>query len=334
MKVYQIVSDGGIDALALNEIDVPKPGPNEVLIQIKASSINYRDLSTIENPVPRGIPFPRIPNSDGAGEVVEVGSEVTRFKTGDRVCGIFFQDWIDGELTELDTQKMLGGTAEGMLGEYRVVPEHGLVLTPPHLTDVEAATLPCAALTAWNSMVEAGGVTTGSTVLLLGTGGVSVVAQQICNMLGARTVVTSSSDAKLARIRDLGAWQTINYRSNPDWDREVLDVTRGQGVDHTVEVGGAGTLQKSMNSTRFSGSLGIIGILTGGEVDPLAILRRSLRLTGIYVGSRRMFENMNRAISAHEMHPVVDATYSFENARQAYHDMRAANHFGKLVITF
>ncbi|MFP6780680.1 MAG: NAD(P)-dependent alcohol dehydrogenase, partial [Gammaproteobacteria bacterium] len=254
MKVYQIVSDGGIDALALNEIDVPKPGPNEVLIQIKASSINYRDLSTIENPVPRGIPFPRIPNSDGAGEVVEVGSEVTRFKTGDRVCGIFFQDWIDGELTELDTQKMLGGTAEGMLGEYRVVPEHGLVLTPPHLTDVEAATLPCAALTAWNSMVEAGGVTTGSTVLLLGTGGVSVVAQQICNMLGARTVVTSSSDAKLARIRELGAWQTINYRSNPDWDREVLDVTRGQGVDHTVEVGGAGTLQKSMNSTRFSGS--------------------------------------------------------------------------------
>lgn len=334
MKVYQIVSDGGINALALNEIDVPKPGPNEVLIQIKASSINYRDLSTIENPVPRGIPFPRIPNSDGAGEVVEVGSEVTRFKTGDRVCGIFFQDWIDGELTELDTQKMLGGTAEGMLGEYRVVPEHGLVLTPPHLTDVEAATLPCAALTAWNSMVEAGGVTTGSTVLLLGTGGVSVVAQQICNMLGARTVVTSSSDAKLARIRDLGAWQTINYRSNPDWDREVLDMTRGQGVDHTVEVGGAGTLQKSMNSTRFSGSLGIIGILTGGEVDPLAILRRSLRLTGIYVGSRRMFENMNRAISAHEMHPVVDATYSFENARQAYHDMRAADHFGKLVITF
>ena len=334
MKVYQIVSDGGIDALALNEIDVPKPGPNEVLIQIKASSINYRDLSTIENPVPRGIPFPRIPNSDGAGEVVEVGSKVTRFKTGDRVCGIFFQDWIDGELTELDTQKMLGGTAEGMLGEYRVVPEHGLVLTPPHLTDVEAATLPCAALTAWNSMVEAGGVTTGSTVLLLGTGGVSVVAQQICNMLGARTVVTSSSDAKLARIRDLGAWQTINYRSNPNWDREVLDVTRGQGVDHTVEVGGAGTLQKSMNSTRFSGSLGIIGILTGGEVDPLAILRRSLRLTGIYVGSRRMFENMNRAISAHEMHPVVDATYSFENARQAYHDLRAANHFGKLVITF
>jgi NADPH:quinone reductase-like Zn-dependent oxidoreductase len=333
MKVYQIVSDGGVDALALNEIDVPKPGPKDVLIRINASSINYRDLSTIESAVARGIRFPRIPNSDGAGDVVEVGNEVTRFKVGDRVCGIFFQDWIDGELTEPDTQKMLGGTAEGMLAEYRVLPEHGVVLTPPHLTDIEAATLPCAALTAWNSMVETGGVTSGSTVLLLGTGGVSVVAQQLCNILGARTVVTSSSDEKLSRIRELGAWETINYRSNPNWDREVLDVTEGRGVDHTVEVGGAGTLQKSMNSTRFCGSLGIIGILTGGEVDPLAILRRSLRLRGIYVGSRRMFENMNRAITAHQMRPVVDATYAFEDGRQAYHDMRAANHFGKLVIT-
>jgi NADPH:quinone reductase-like Zn-dependent oxidoreductase len=228
---------------------------------------------------------------------------------------------------------MLGGTAEGMLAEYRVLPEHGLVQTPGYLSDVEAATLPCAALTAWNSMVETGGVTAGSTVLLLGTGGVSVIAQQLCNLLGARTVVTSSSDEKLARIRELGAWQTINYRATPDWDRMVLDVTEGRGVDHTVEVGGAGTLQKSMNATRFSGSLGIIGILTGGEVDPIAILRRSLKLRGIYVGSRRMFENMNAAIAAHQLRPVVDGTYAFEDARQAYHDMRAANHFGKLVIT-
>ncbi|MFT5416410.1 MAG: NADPH:quinone reductase-like Zn-dependent oxidoreductase [Gammaproteobacteria bacterium] len=333
MKAYQITSDGGVDALSLTELDVPKPGPREVLVRVRASSINYRDLSTIENPVPRGVPFPRIPNSDGAGEVVEVGSEVTRFKSGERVCGSFFQDWIDGELTELDTQKMLGGTAEGMLAEYRVLPERGLVHTPAYLSDVEAATLPCAALTAWNSMVETGGVTAGSTVLLLGTGGVSVIAQQLCNLLGARTVVTSSSDEKLDRIRKLGAWETINYRSTPDWDRMVLDVTEGRGVDHTVEVGGAGTLQKSMNATRFSGSLGIIGILTGGEIDPLAILRRSLKLRGIYVGSRRMFENMNAALEAHQLRPVVDGTYAFEDARQAYHDMRAANHFGKLVIT-
>ena len=333
MRAYQIVSDGGIDALALNDCAVPKAGPCEVLVKINASSINYRDLSTIENPVPRGVPYPIIPNSDGAGDVVEVGEDVTKFKTGDRVCGIFFQQWIDGELTESDTQHMLGGTTEGMLAQYRVLPESGLVATPSHLSDEEAATLPCAALTAWNSMVETGGVTVGSTVLLLGTGGVSVAAQQICNMLGARTVVTSSSDEKLARMRDLGAWETINYRAIPDWELEVLDVTDGRGVDHTVEVGGAGTLQKSMSATRFSGSIGVIGILTGGEVDPLAILRRSLRLRGIYVGSRRMFENMNRAIKVHKMRPIIDEIYAFEDAPQAYHDMRAAQHFGKLVIT-
>ena len=333
MRAYQIVSDGGIDALALNDCAVPKVGPSEVLVKINASSINYRDLSTIENPVPRGVPYPTIPNSDGAGDVVEVGEDVTKFKTGDRVCGIFFQQWIDGELTESDTQHMLGGTTEGMLAQYRVLPESGLVATPSHLSDEEAATLPCAALTAWNSMVETGGVTVGSTVLLLGTGGVSVAAQQICNMLGARTVVTSSSDEKLARMRDLGAWETINYRTIPDWELEVLDVTDGRGVDHTVEVGGAGTLQKSMSATRFSGSIGVIGILTGGEVDPLAILRRSLRLRGIYVGSRRMFENMNRAIKVHKMRPIIDEIYAFEDEPQAYHDMRAAQHFGKLVIT-
>lgn len=333
MKAYQIVSDGGVAALALNEIDTPKPGPNEVLVRIRASSINYRDLSTIESPVVRAIPYPRIPNSDGAGEVVEVGNAVSRFKTGDRVCGNFFQNWIDGELTETDTQNMLGGTAEGMLAEYRVLPQHGLVATPAHLSDEEAATLPCAALTAWQSMVEHGGVTAGDTVLLLGTGGVSVFALQFCQLLGARAIVTSSSDEKLQRVRKLGAWETVNYRENPDWDKAVLDITNGRGVDHTVEVGGAGTLQRSMNATRFSGSIGIIGILTGGEVDPIAILRRSLSLRGIYVGSRRMFENMNRAIEAHKLRPVVDHTYAFDDAREAYHAMRGAQHFGKLVIT-
>jgi len=334
MKAYQIVSDGGIDALALNDIAVPRPGPRDVLLRVRASSINYRDLSTIENPTARGIVYPCIPNSDAAGEVVEVGAEVSRVKVGDRVCSLFFNDWYDGELTEAHTRNMLGGTAQGMLAEYRVLPENGVVKTPSHLSDIEAATLPCAALTAWNSMVEFGRVTAGSTVLLLGTGGVSVMAQQLCNMLGARTIVTSSSDEKLARIKALGAWKTINYRAEPAWDAAVLALTDGQGADHTVEVGGAGTLQKSMSATRFGGSIGIIGILTGGEVNPLPILRRSLKLQGIYVGSRRMFEAMNRALEAHQVHPLVDATYSFADARQAYHDMRAAQHFGKLVITF
>lgn len=333
MKAYQIISDGGVDALALNGQPEPVPGPREILVRVRASSINYRDLSTVEAPVPRGIPYPRIPNSDGAGEVVEIGPGVTRFKAGDRVCGTFFQGWIDGDITVRDMGNALGGTLDGMLAEYRVLHEDGLVATPPHLSDGEAATLPCAALTAWNSLVEKGRVTAGSTVLLLGTGGVSVIALQFCRMLGARAIVTSSSDEKLERVRSLGAWQTINYRADPDWDQTALEMTDGRGVDHTVEVGGAGTLAKSIAATRFAGSVGLIGVLTSGELDPMPILRKSLRLQGIYVGSRRMFEDMNRAVAAHAWRPVIDETYPFDDARQAYHDMRAAAHFGKLVVT-
>lgn len=333
MKVYQINSDRGIDALEQIERDEPDPGPHEVLVRVHASSINYRDLSTIENPASRGFLYPRVPNSDGAGDVVAIGSAVSRVKVGDRVCGTFFQGWIDGEVTSDAMQHALGGSVDGMLCEHKVLNEDGLVLTPAHLSDIEASTLPCAALTAWNSLVEKGGVTAGSTVLVLGTGGVSMIALQFCRMLGARVIVTSSSDEKLARVREMGAWETINYRSDPHWDRMVLDMTDGRGVDHTVEVGGAGTLAQSINATRLAGSIGLIGVLTGGEIDPMPILRKSLRLQGIYVGNRRMFENMNRAIALHQWEPVIDTTYEFDNARQAYHDMRAAKHFGKLVIT-
>ena len=333
MKAYQIVSDRGIDALAQVEMDKPIPGPFEVLVRVRASSINYRDLSTVEHPASRGFVFPRIPNSDGAGEVIAIGDRVTRFRVGDRVCGIFFQGWIDGDISARDMQYALGGSLDGMLSEHKVLHEDGLVHTPEHLSDIEASTLPCAALTAWNSLVEKGRVTAGSTVLLLGTGGVSMIALQFCNILGARAIVTSSSDEKLARARRMGAWETINYRSDPKWDRMVLDMTDGRGVDHTVEVGGAGTLAKSINATRLAGSIGLIGVLTGGEIDPMPLLRKSIRLQGIYVGNRRMFEDMNRAIALHEWQPVIDKTYDFEDARQAYHDMRAAGHFGKLVIT-
>jgi len=220
-----------------------------------------------------------------------------------------------------------------MLSEHKVLHEDGLVHTPMHLSDIEASTLPCAALTAWNSLVEQGAVTAGSTVLLLGTGGVSVIALQFCKMLGARAIVTSSSDEKLARARELGAWETINYQSYPKWDRMVLDMTEGRGVDHTVEVGGAETLPKSINATRLAGSIGLIGVLTGGEIDPMPLVRKSIRLQGIYVGNRRMFEDMNRAVTLHQWQPVIDTTYEFDSAHQAYHDMRAAGHFGKLVIT-
>ena len=332
MKAYEIVGEGGIDTLALNERSDPKPGPGEVLVRMRASSINYRDSMMVEDPGPRGIHYPRIPNSDGAGEVLEIGEGVSRFKVGDKVVGTFFQGWIDGSITARDMANALGGSAEGMLAERRVLHEDGLVAMPEGLNFEEASTLPCAALTAWHSLVEVGGVKAGDTVLLLGTGGVSVVALQLCQVLGARTVITSSSEEKLARAKTLGAWKTVNYRINPDWDKAVLDLTGGLGVDHTVEVGGAGTLEKSIAATKVGGSVGLIGVLTGGQINPTLVMRKSIRLQGIYVGSRRMFEEMNRAIEHHAMRPVIDKVHDFGDAHAAYHAVRAAGHFGKLVI--
>ncbi len=332
MRAYEINSDGGIEALALMERPDPRPGPCEVLVRVRASSVNYRDLSTVEDPVSRNLAYPRIPNSDGAGEVVEVGEAVTRFKPGDRVAATFFQRWIDGEITQDAMASALGGALDGMLAEYVVLHQDGLASVPEHLSDLEAATLPCAALTAWNSLVEQGNVKSGDTVLLLGTGGVSIFALQFATLLGARAIITSSSDEKLSHAKSLGAWETINYRQTPDWDQAVLDLTAGRGVDHSVEVGGAGTLAKSVAATRVAGSIGLIGVLTHGELNPTLIMRKSIRLQGIYVGSRRMFEDMNRAIAQHRLRPVIYRTYPFEEGREAYRAMRQAQHFGKLVI--
>ncbi len=332
MRAYEINSDGGIEALALMERPDPRPGPCEVLVRVRASSVNYRDLSTVEDPVSRNLAYPRIPNSDGAGEVVEVGEAVTRFKPGDRVAATFFQRWIDGEITQDAMASALGGALDGMLAEYVVLHQDGLASVPEHLSNLEAATLPCAALTAWNSLVEQGNVKSGDTVLLLGTGGVSIFALQFATLLGARVIITSSSDEKLSHAKSLGAWETINYRQTPDWDQAVLDLTAGRGVDHSVEVGGAGTLAKSVAATRVAGSIGLIGVLTHGELNPTLIMRKSIRLQGIYVGSRRMFEDMNRAIAQHRLRPVIYRTYPFEEGREAYRAMRQAQHFGKLVI--
>lgn len=332
MRAYEINSDGGVDALTLVERPDPKPGPDQVLVRVRASSVNYRDLSTIEDPVSRNLPYPRIPNSDGAGEVVEIGNQVTRFKIGDRVAATFFQRWIDGQITEYAMASALGGALDGMLAELVVLHQDGLVSVPEHLSDLEAATLPCAALTAWNSLIEQGNVKAGDVVLLLGTGGVSIFALQFACLLGARAIVTSSSNEKLAKAKSLGAWQTVNYREVHEWERAVLDLTDGRGADHTVEVGGAGTLQKSVAATRVAGSIGLIGVLTQGEPNPTLIMRKSIRLQGIYVGSRRMFEDMNRAIAQHRLNPVIHRSFAFDDAREAYRAMRAAKHFGKLVI--
>jgi NADPH:quinone reductase-like Zn-dependent oxidoreductase len=332
MRAYEIVSDGGVDALALNERQSPEPGKGEILVDVRASSINYRDLATIEDPIPRGITFPRIPNSDGAGEVISVGAGITRFKTGDRVAGCFFQNWSDGRISAEAMASAMGGAIEGILAEKVVLSEVGAVHIPAHMSFEEAATLPCAGLTAWNCLVEQGGLTPGKTALFLGTGGVSILGLQIAKMMGARAIITSSSDEKLERAKGLGADELINYRQNPGWEAKVLEMTNGTGVDVTIETGGGGTLEKTIEATRIGGTISLIGVLTGGMINPTTVMRKSIRLQGVYVGNRRMFEDMNAALTLNQIHPVVDQVFDFEDARAAYHAMRVAGHFGKLVV--
>jgi NADPH:quinone reductase-like Zn-dependent oxidoreductase len=332
MRAWQIVSPNGIDALDLSERRSPDPGPGEVKVRIRASSINYRDLGTVRDPVSRKLPYPRIPNSDGAGEIVTAGPGVTGLSKGMRVASTFFQRWDDGQCSADAMASALGGALDGVLAEEVVLHADGVVPIPEHLSFEEAATLPCAALTAWNALAEAARVKAGDTVLLLGTGGVSIFGLQFAKLMGARPIIISSSDAKLDRAKALGAAHTINYRTMPDWDRAVLDLTNGTGVDATVEVGGAGTLPKSINATRIAGTISLIGVLAGGQIDPAQFMRRSIKMQGIYVGSRRMFQDMNRAISIAGLKPVIDQTFPFEKAKDAYHTMQAAGHFGKIVI--
>ena len=332
MRAWEIVSPDGVDALSLADRPTPEPGPGEVRVRLRASSINYRDLLTVESPAARNLPYPRIPNSDGAGEVAAVGPGVSRFKVGDRVASCFFQRWNDGGITPDAMASALGGALDGVLAEEAVLPEDGAVAIPAHLDYRQAATLPCAALTAWHALVEKGRVKAGETVLLLGAGGVSVFALQFAVMHGARAILLSSSDAKRRRAEALGAWRTLNYRERPEWQEEVLAMTGGAGVDHVIEVGGAGTFERSAHAARVGGHVALIGVLTGGAANPTAVMRKSLTVHGIYVGSRAMFESMNRAIGAAGLEPVVDRAYGFDDARQAYRDMRAAGHFGKLVV--
>jgi NADPH:quinone reductase-like Zn-dependent oxidoreductase len=257
---------------------------------------------------------------------------VTRFKTGDRVAGCFFQDWSDGAITAAGMASALGGVIDGVLAEQALLRETGAVHIPAHMSFEEAATLPCAALTAWNCLVEQGRLQAGKTALFLGTGGASIFGLQIAKMMGARALITSSSDEKLERARGLGADGLINYRRTPDWQAQVLELTDGAGVDVTIETGGGGTLEKTIEATRIGGTISLIGVLTGGTINPTAIMRKSIRLQGVYVGNRRMFEDMNAAFSLNRLNPVIDQVFDFEDARAAYHAMRAAGHFGKLVV--
>ncbi len=334
MKTYEIRETTGIDAWVTADRPEPKPGYGHVLIRVRAVSLNYRDMSVTKGSYGRGLKLPLIPLSDGAGEVVELGEGVTRVKKGDRVAGIFMQSWLAGGITEADSKSALGGAIDGMFAEYVVLHESGVVRIPDHLSYEEGAALPCAAVTAWHALVQAGQLKAGQTVLVLGTGGVSVYALQFAKLTGARVIATSSSDEKIAKVRALGADETINYKTTPDWEKAVKSLTDGVGVDHVVEVGGAGTLARSLKAVRAGGQVSLIGVLTGGagEVNPVPVLMRSIRLQGIYVGSRAMFEDMNRAISLHQMRPVIDRVFAFEEARDAYGHMERGAHFGKIVV--
>jgi NADPH:quinone reductase-like Zn-dependent oxidoreductase len=278
--------------------------------------------------------LPLIPLSDGVGEVVAVGDGVTRVKTGQRVAGIFMQQWLAGEPTEAAAKSSLGGGGPGMLAEYVVLHEDGVVGVPEHLSDEEAATLPCAAVTAWHALVSEGNLKAGDTVLTQGTGGVSLFALQFARLTGARVIITSSSDAKLERALKLGASDGINYKTTPDWEKRVRQLTGNVGVDHVVELGGAGTLGKSFQAVRIGGRISLIGVLTGGsgEVNPIPVLMKNLHVQGIYVGSREMFESMNKAIGLHTMRPVVDRVFPFGEVSAALRYVESGAHFGKVCI--
>jgi len=323
-----------LDALALVERPEAAPGPGEVLVRVRAVSLNYRDLLLVKGAYNPKLRRPMVPCSDGVGEVAAVGEGVTRVRPGDRVCGAFFQDWIDGAISEAKTRAALGGGVDGMLAEYVVLREQGVVPVPAHLTDEEAAALPCAAVTAWNALMEQGALRPGETVLLQGTGGVSLFALQFAVLAGARAIITSSSDEKLERARQLGAAAGINYRIRPDWDEAVRELVVKVGVDHVVEVGGAGTLPRSLKAVRTGGTVSLIGVLSGtaGEFNPLPLLMRQIRLQGIYVGSRAMFERMNEAIAQHGLRPVIDRVFPFEEAREALRYLESGKHFGKVCI--
>ncbi len=334
MKAYQFTDTTGPDALKLVELPEPKPARGQVLVKVHATSLNYRDLLVSDGRYGK-VALPLIPLSDGAGEIAAVGEGVTRWKTGDRVAGTFFQGWQSGPFQREMANTALGGALNGMLAEYVALSADGVIAIPSHLNFEEAATLPCAALTAWQALVFRGNISADETILLLGTGGVSIFALQFAKMHGARVIITSSNDEKLARARALGADETINYHSTPDWEKEVFRLTGEAGVDQVVEVGGAGTFVKSLRSVRPCGQVHLVGGVSGftGEVPLGEIIRKLVVVRGIYVGSRAMFEGMNRAIALHRTKPVIDRVFELADAPAAYKYQQSGQHFGKVVIS-
>ncbi|MEJ2760087.1 MAG: NAD(P)-dependent alcohol dehydrogenase [Gammaproteobacteria bacterium] len=336
MKAYVIKKGSqSLDDIELTERPDPKPGPGEILVRMCAASINYRDHMVYTGQYFGGqVGEDTVPLSDGAGEVVALGPEVTRFKEGDRIIGAFFRNWIDGPPPRGGVQALGQSGVDGVLAEYVVFNESDAVPVPTNLSMEEASCLPCAALTAWNSLVTQGGIKPGQTVLALGTGGVSVFALQFARAAGARVIITSSSDDKLKKARALGADEVINYKKTPEWGQAVLDLTHDEGVDHVIEIGGVGSLAQSIKSVGVGGNIAIIGFLAGpeGETAPFGLMGKWARIQGIMVGNRAMLEEMNAAIEVNGIQPVVDEVFDFDQAIEALRYEHAGKHFGKVVI--
>ncbi len=333
MQVIRLKQPGGLENLAVSEIDPPgPPGPGEIQVRLHASSLNYHDFAVATGAIPT--PDGRIPLSDGAGVVMAVGAGVSRFKPGDSVVSHFFPDWPDGPPKMRHFGAVPGDGTDGYAREAVTVPAPYFCHAPRGWTHAEAATLTTAGLTAWRALVVEGGIKPGDTVLVMGTGGVSLFALQIARAAGASVIATSSSDQKLERLRGLGAAHVINYKAEPRWGQKVLDVTDGRGVDHVVEVGGPGTLAESIRAVRVGGHISLIGILTGrgGEVPTAALMFKQARLVGVLVGSHRHQEEMIRAMETTGIRPVIDRVFPLRELAQAFRHEASGQHFGKICV--
>lgn len=334
MRAFQLLAFG-LENLRLVDHPQPSPGPGEVLLHVRAMSLNYRDLMVIRGHYNPKQALPFVPISDAAGDVAAIGPGVTRVKAGAAVATHFIADWLEGPFRAEYRKSTLGTPGPGMAAEYVVLPERAVVPLPTGYDFAQGATLPIAALTAWSGLVTEGRVAAGQTVLTLGSGGVSIFALQIARALGARVIITSSSDGKLARARQLGASETINYRAQPDWEKQVLALTGNQGADITIETVGGTTLDKSLTATRAGGVVALLGVLAGvkSEINAAGFLMKRLKLAGIMVDSRAAFKQMNQFLAEHRIRPVIDRTFAFDELPAALRYMESGQHFGKIVVT-
>ena len=335
MRSVQLQSFG-LEGLKIVEGEIPEPGPDQVVVKMAAASLNYHDLVTVLGKVNPNLPMPVVPLSDGCGTVVATGDLVSDLEVGERVVSLFYPNWTAGPPARENQSPIVGESIDGVLTEYALLQRTGVARVPDYLTDTEAASLPCAALTAWRSLVVEARIKAGDTVLLQGTGGVSIFGLQFAKMLGAEVILTSSSDEKLQRASGLGADHLINYRSTPQWAREAKRITAGLGVDHVMEVGGAGTFEQSLRAIRIDGHIGMIGVLSGwqDQISTARMMVLNANVKGITVGNRGHFEDMVRAMDLHRIRPVISHTLAFEAHAEALSLMQRGGHFGKICLSF